>query len=125
MGQARRARSIAAYFLLFALAIQGITPDAQDLASLNALRLFCPQLADSKSLLDEDESLDEVCGPAELDMYQAIRTLLDSRASASLSFVSTGHRTRMVRWDNFPLPSPLGRNARIGDLIHSLRRLIC
>jgi hypothetical protein len=118
MGQTRRARSIAAYFLLFALAIQGITPDAQDLASLNALRLFCPQL-------DDDESLDDVCGPADLDMYQAIRKLMDSRASRFLRFVSTGHGTRMIRWDTLPLPSPLGRNARIGDLIHSLCRLIC
>ena len=125
MGQARRARSIAAYFVLFALAIQGITPDAQDLASLNALRLFCPQLADLKSLLDDDESLDDVCGPADLDTYQAVRKLMDSRASRYLSFVSTGHRTRMVRRDTLPLPSPLGRTARIGDLIHSLCRLIC
>lgn len=125
MGQARRARSIAAYFLLFALAIQGITPDAQDLASLNALRLYCPQLADLKSLLDDDESLDDVCGPADLEMYQAIRKLMESRASRFLSFVSTVHRTRIVRWDTLPLPSSLGRNARIGDLIHSLCRLTC
>jgi hypothetical protein len=125
MGQARRARSIPAYFLLFALAIQGITPDAQDLASLNALRLFCPQLADLKSLPGDDESLDDVCGPADLEMYQAIRKLMVSRASRFLSFVSTGHRTRMATWDILPLPSPLGRDARIGDLIQSLCRLTC
>ncbi len=125
MGQTRRARSIAAYFLLFALAIQGITPDAQDLASLNALRLFCPQLADLQSSLDDDESADDVCGPADLDMYQAIRKRMDSRASRFLSLVSTGHRTRMVRRDTLPVRSPLGRNARIGNLIHSLCRLIC
>jgi hypothetical protein len=118
MGQARRARSSAAYFLLFALAIQGITPDAQGLASLNALRLLCSQV-------DDDESLDEVCGPAERDTDQAIRTVMDSRASPFLRFVSTGHRTRMARWDTLPLRSPLGCNARISDLIQSLYRLNC
>jgi hypothetical protein len=125
MGQARRARSISAHFLLFALAIQGITPDAQDLASLNALRLFCPQLAISNSLADDDESPDDVCGSVELHMHLAIRKRMDSRVLLFLGFVWTGHRTLVIGSDTLPLPSSLGRNARIGDLIHSLCRLTC
>jgi hypothetical protein len=125
MGQAKRTRSIPAHFLLFALTIQGITPDAQDLASLHALRLFCPQLADLKSLLDDDESPDDVCGPVQLDMHLAIRKRMDSRALPFLGFVSTEHRTPLVPPASLQLISPFGRNVRNGDLIHALCHLTC
>ncbi len=124
MGQARRARSIAAYFPPSALEFQGITPGVHGLASLKSLRMFCPQLAVSRSLLDEDELPADVRGPADLDMDQAIRNIIDSRASPFLSFVSTAIRAPMVRWNTHPLHSPFGRNARIGDLIDSSCRLI-
>jgi hypothetical protein len=125
MGQARPARSISAYCLLFALAMQGITPDAQDVASLNALRLLCPNISDSKSLLDDDESPDDVCESVQLDTHLAIRKRIDSRLLPFLGFVSTGHRTPMVPLATPQLPSPFGRNVRIGDLIHVLCRLTC
>jgi hypothetical protein len=125
MGQGRRARSITARILLIALAIQGITPDAQDLASLNALRLFCPDLADSKSLADNDDSPDDVCGSVQLDMHLAIRKRMDSRILPFLGFVWIGHRSPMVASSALQFHSPLGPNARVGDLIHSLCRLTC
>lgn len=125
MGQARQARSTTAYFLLFALATQGITPDAQDLASLNSLRLFCPQLADSNSFANDDGSPDDVCGSVELDMHCAIRKRTDLRALPFLGLASTGHRKRMVPSANLQFPPPFGRNVRNGDLIHALCRLTC
>jgi hypothetical protein len=125
MGQARRARSISGYLLLFALAIQGMTPDAQDLASLNALRLLCPQADDSKSLLDDEDSPDDVCGSVQLEMLLAIRKRIDSRILPFLGFVWTAHHVPMVHSATLQLPPPFGRNGRTGDLIHSLCRLTC
>jgi hypothetical protein len=125
MGQTRRARSISAYFLLFALAIQGITPDAQDLTSLNAVRMFCPQFADSKPLLGDDEWPDDVCGPVQLDEHLAIRKRTDSRVLPLLGFVSTDHRVPRVSPARLQFSSRFGRNARNGDLIHALCRLTC
>jgi hypothetical protein len=125
MGQARRARSISAYFLLFALAIQGITPDAQDLASFNALRLLCPQLANSNSMLDDDEWPDDVCEAVQLGVHLAIRKSTDSRVLPLLGFVLTEHRTPLAPPASLQLSSPFGRSARNGDLIHALCRLTC
>jgi hypothetical protein len=53
------------YLLLIALAIQGVTPDAQDLASLNSLLVLCPSLIEVENLAGNDALPDDVCGPAQ------------------------------------------------------------
>ena len=68
MCQGRLCHSVWLYFVLIAIAIQGVTPDAQDLASIKSLWLFCPALAGSRHLAAEDGLPDEVCGPAQPEM---------------------------------------------------------
>jgi hypothetical protein len=65
MSQGRLSRSFWLQFLLVVLAIQGITPDAQDLASSQALRLFAPILTDFDTPVQEDEWPDDVCDPVQ------------------------------------------------------------
>ena len=50
-------------FLLIVVTIQGISPDAQDLASMQPLRLLARILAGSGTFTQEDELPDDVCGP--------------------------------------------------------------
>jgi hypothetical protein len=50
--------------LLFALAIQAISPDSQDLASIQALQVIAPGLTDLDSAMQQDEWPDDVCEPA-------------------------------------------------------------
>jgi hypothetical protein len=51
--------------LLVVLALQGITPDAQDLASIHAFQLFAPLLNDLDSPAQQDEWPDDVCDPVQ------------------------------------------------------------
>ncbi len=83
MCQGMHSRSIFYSLLLIATAIQAITPDPQDLASVNALRLLC-----SGSLVlpgfTDDELPDEVSGPVEsgLDIvFRRVKESLDSQQS--------------------------------------------
>jgi hypothetical protein len=49
--------------LLIVVAIQGITPDAHDLASMQPLRLFARILPGFGTFVQEDEWPDDVCAP--------------------------------------------------------------
>jgi hypothetical protein len=49
--------------LLIAVAIQGTTPDPDDVSSMNALRLLCPIVGDLGSGVSHDGFPDEVCEP--------------------------------------------------------------
>jgi hypothetical protein len=49
--------------LLIVVTIQGITPDAHDLASMQPLRLFARMLPASGTFALEDEWPDDVCAP--------------------------------------------------------------
>ena len=73
MGQGRLSHTICLQFLLIASAIQGVTPDAHDLASIRALRLFCLLLANAGTLADDDGLPDEVCGPIQSAAHLIIR----------------------------------------------------
>jgi hypothetical protein len=73
MGQGRLCQSLSSQVLLFALAIQAVTPDPDDLVSANALRLICPFLSGSESLLHEDQMPDDVCEPQASDMQCLLR----------------------------------------------------
>jgi hypothetical protein len=59
--------------LLIATAIQGIAPDAEDLASLRALRLICPIPYSPTDPTEDGDSPDDVCGSVQLEMNLRVR----------------------------------------------------
>jgi hypothetical protein len=63
MSQGRLPRFPLLGCLLIVLAIQGIVPDAHDLASMQPLRLLAGVPPESASLNQEDEWPDDVCDP--------------------------------------------------------------
>jgi hypothetical protein len=63
MGQGSLLQTSCLRILLIAAAIQGVTPDSKDLASIHALKLICPVLAGSDQATDVDEFPDDVCEP--------------------------------------------------------------
>jgi len=65
---------------LIATAIQGITPDPQDLASLNALRLLCPASLVLPGTTD-DEMPDDVSGPVDSGSDILLRRIKESHDS--------------------------------------------
>jgi hypothetical protein len=69
--QGRLSRLPGLHVLLVALAVQAITPDAQDLASIHSLRLFAPSLIDLETPPQQDEWPDDVCDP--LDCASSVR----------------------------------------------------
>ena len=73
MRRNRPRRSFWHYLLLTAIAIQGLTPDAQDLASLNALFLLCPYLTDPENFVGNDVLPNDVCGPAKPELVGYLR----------------------------------------------------
>jgi hypothetical protein len=64
MSHGRPSHSRSLSILLFALAIQAIAPDGQDLASIQALHRIAPGLTDFDSPMLQDEWPDDVCEPA-------------------------------------------------------------
>ena len=63
MSHGRPSHSRSLPLLLFALAIQAIAPDGQDLASIQALQRIAPGLTEVESPLQQDEWPDDVCEP--------------------------------------------------------------
>jgi hypothetical protein len=126
MGQGRLCHSFWLYSVLIAVAIQAVTPDAHDLASMNALLLFCPTLAGSRDLADDDGLPDEVCGPAQSEMGVASRGKAEASELASTLWVSTDLKDPLASQ-----PGALRSHARSGnhprlyELIYSLCRLRC
>ena len=113
--QTRRFHSICVHFVLITTAIQGVTPDAHDLASLNALRVFCPPLSSSGAVPQDDglPDTDDVCGSTTIETEQVFR------ANADLN--CAGHarscRGRNPRDDNQleGLPLAYGRRRHDGN----------
>jgi hypothetical protein len=73
MGQGRHFRHFWRCIILIAAAIQGITPDPQDLASLQLFRVICPMLGVELGSTEGHESTAEVCEPLRLDQGSRIR----------------------------------------------------
>jgi hypothetical protein len=67
MGQGRQFAYFWLCIVLVATAMQGITPDAQDLASLKLLRMICSTLGSDFGSPGEDEPAPEVCEPFRMD----------------------------------------------------------
>jgi hypothetical protein len=61
MGHGRRTAQIVRSFLLIVSAIQGITPDARDLASSLALRILGPSILETSTLAHDDAAAKDLC----------------------------------------------------------------
>jgi hypothetical protein len=119
----RRSRYHAIFLptLLVAMAIQGATPDAHDLASNKALQLLCPAVHNSSLPTDNDGFPDEVCG--------TIRTGIPSFFCESIHFPKTisviaGSLARLTS-RNILRSYPQACLVGIDGLPHFLCRWIC
>ena len=113
------------HFLLIATAIQGLTPDAHDLSSLNALRVICPALAGSNTEPQDDGLPDEVCAPATIETKQASHPNAASndrvtfaRAANEYAGITANSSAYRSRKDGSDMK-------RTDDLLHCLCRLNC
>jgi hypothetical protein len=126
MCQGRLCHPVWFYFLLIAAAIQGVTPDARDLASLNALVLLCPALADSRNLTGEDGLPDEVCGPARPHISMGLRGRTEPNDLADdLLGITDQHDPPTSDFGALRFHARGGKNRRLDDLIYALCRLRC
>lgn len=149
MPREQRSRSIGLSILLVALACQGLTPDARDIASVNLLRLLRTERggpADSTATArngvvcratpspsgvpglsrdgDRDGLPDEVCGPARPSA--SARWLLKIGSGAMrLAPASAVSIPRTAGIHAFGMLSLQTRAARGEDLIHAICRLTC
>jgi hypothetical protein len=122
----RRSHSFWLYPLLIALAIQGVTPDAQDLASLNALYLLCPYLTDSENLAGNDALPDDVCGPAQPELIRFLRDGGEFGGVLRLPVFSTNaHLMLATPVATLRASSRGGTDWRLHGLINRLCRLQC
>jgi hypothetical protein len=125
MGHGRPFHSTVLHVILIALAIQGVTPDAYDLASLNALRLFCPLLGLPTKLTDDDELPDEICGPAEAVTHSSIlgRGRADKRSWPA--HPANEDRVPATRSYRVQPTTHTDQIVQFGDLVSILCRLDC
>jgi hypothetical protein len=125
MGQGWRFHPICLHFLLFATAIQGVTPDAQDLASSNGLRLFGRALAGTNTLDDDDGLPDDVCRPVEFEMDSVVRGRSESDDQPLRAFASIELQLLTIRSNALRSAPGDGAVTRINDMIDSMCRLDC
>jgi hypothetical protein len=126
MCHGRPCRSFWLYLLLIAAAIQGVTPDAQDLASLNSFFLLCPSLADAENLAGNDELPDEVCGPAKLEVNGILCDRGEIAGLVSIpSFSSSDYLMLASSIAAVGAGARRGTNRRLRDPIYCLCRLQC
>jgi len=107
MSHGRLSQLIWIQLLLFVVALQAMTPDAQDLASSHGLLLFAPAIAGSIPLEEQDEWRDDVCDPA--PSSSAITLLLSRRDDQAYS--------RMIELAMIPVPLELNDLALILTLL--------
>ena len=124
MSQGRLARLHYVQFLLVVLAIQGITPDAHDLASSRTLRLFTPLLTDVDTPVEQDEWPDDVCDPVQ----SATCLPLPHGQDQALRGPSNGHHPRDPppnQLNTFRFGARRGVFSAHPDRFSSLGRLVC
>lgn len=125
MGQGRLYTSICLHLLLIATAIQGVTPDPQDLASIKPLWLICRILAGPDPMSDDDRLPDDVCEPMSAEMSAVMRHPADSARTVNLPRLVT-ERLLTACQSDVARSSTDGRTNAAGDgLIYTLCRLIC
>src|SRR5262249_23407864 len=123
MGQGRRIQSVYRRILLIAVAIQGITPGAADLASARSLVLLCPALPHDEACRGGALWPDEACTVSPIRVNGPKRQWAkdpppaDFLASQPPVQALPGDRPRLVGRASIPVRSP--------RIIHSLCRLLC
>ena len=125
MCQGRLYHSVCLHFLLIAIAIQGVTPDPQDLASNNCLRLFCPALGDPNALADDDGMPDDVCVPAASEIESLLHGRSESLDPPCRMCPSTEFDPLAVHLRAARPGQRVGNQARSDQLIYSVCRLNC
>lgn len=124
MCQGRLYRSVCFHMLLVAAAIQGGTPDAQDLASIKSLWLLCGVLADPETLSDNDGLPDEVCEP----MSGGVSLVAGKRAEPAPAFIRDCPAKLVpnpFRSAAYGSPGAHDNTRQTDRLIHKLCRLVC
>jgi hypothetical protein len=86
MGQGRLMHWIVCRIVLFALAIQGLTADREDLASINALRQLCLMPAEFDLLDFGDEWPDDVCEATGAETNSVMFAKSERHLASSASF---------------------------------------
>jgi hypothetical protein len=125
MGKERLSQTLCSKILLIALAIQGITPDANDLSSINALKLVCPVLTDSDQPVDEDDFPDDVCVPLRIELDLGVQHLANSDTLPFPKFTTTEAQPGTMKCDVLRFVSRHGTLTPIAGRIHRLSPLIC
>jgi hypothetical protein len=125
MGQGRLHTLICLHTLLIATAIQGITPDAQDLASLKPLWMLSRMLAAPDAMSGDDGLPDEVCATLPAEIEVVAHHPAEPTDSANLERFATERLSR-TRRAGAPGSPPAWRNVGgSGGLIFTLCRLVC
>jgi hypothetical protein len=118
-----RSHSIALSFVLVATMVQGITPDANDLASVRALNLLVPVLNGSELPAEENGPQDDSPGSVQVPMNSIVRRLEDSVRDPGL--VSIGTRILMRNLHVLGLARHDGERFQTNNLSTFLCRLTC
>jgi hypothetical protein len=125
MSQGRLFRLPCLQVLLIAFAVQGITPDAQDLASINALRIFCPILNKFDTAADQDEWPDDVCEPVHSGAGLSFPQPRDRSGTSAFELAMTEARFRPIEPPSHRFMPAQANLATMADLTCSLCRLLC
>ena len=111
--------------LLIAVAIQGITADSQDLASINALRLLCLVPAEFDFLDDGDEWPDDVCEASAVGMNRLVLRKTESDLASAGYFHGHDDSTDKFEQSAARIGARSGPFSTGTTLIRSLCRLLC
>lgn len=126
MCQGRPSHYLWLYLVLLASAIQGVTPDAQDLASSNTVFLLFPGVADTGIPAERDNLPDEVSGPAQPELNMVVRGRSDADGSTGLLSFSTGYHDSVAIRDHIDrIGARDTKDRQPAGLIYSLCRLQC
>jgi hypothetical protein len=123
MGQGRRVQSLCRRILLIAVAIQGITPDAADLAPAQSLMLLGPALAADEADRGVDEGPDEACTVPPIPVSGPKRPRAEEPPRAD--FLAAQPPGQALPGDDPRLVSRASIPVRFPRIIHSLCRLLC
>jgi hypothetical protein len=126
MCQSKPRHTFGVWMLLIAIAIQGVTPDAHDLASLNFIILLCPFLPGPEKLADNDDLPDEVCGPIQAETHAVLRGKDEHGCQSGFAALLTVCAQRLsFAVEIYRNGCRDATNRRRAELIHSLCRLHC
>jgi hypothetical protein len=123
MGQGMDSRHFWRCILLIAAAVQGITPDPQDLASLQLLRVIGPMLGVELGSTEGQESAVDVCEPIQVNHGSPIRRAADKIPLPE--GLPIGTRAPIHSPDGHPVASHRKEDLRPHGLIPPPRRLRC